>query len=135
MTCCKTAVYQSIARFQNFGLYHDKKRSEGQEKTSSRDVNLLRRIAVRSPISSCKKIHSALFLKGKDVHRTTVSRLLVHDFYLKAFKLAKKPRLTPVAYAGFSKGGPGNSENLRIMKTRLKIFQPKTKSVFLPKLW
>ena len=35
------------------------------------------------------------------------------------------------AYAGFSKGG---AENLRIMKTRMKIFQPKTKSVFQPKL-
>ena len=31
----------------------------------------------------------------------------------------------------FRKGGP---ENLRIMKTIIKIFQPKTKSVFCPKL-
>ena len=31
--------------------------------------------------------------------------------------------LAPVAYAGFSKGGgPGNSKNLRIMKTKMKIF-------------
>ena len=30
----------------------------------------------------------------------------------------------------FEKGGPGNSENSRLMKTRMKIFQPKTKSVF-----
>ena len=28
----------------------------------------------------------------------------------------------------------GEPENLRLMKTRLKIFQPKTKSVFGPKL-
>ena len=40
-----------------------------------------------------------------------------------------------VAYAGFFKGGgPGNLENLRIMKTRMKIFQPETNSVFLPKI-
>ena len=40
--------------------------------------------------------------------------------------------LAPVAKAGFSKGG--GPENLRIMKTRMKIFQPKTKSFFLPKI-
>ena len=35
----------------------------------------------------------------------------------------------------FERGGPGNSENSRLMKTRMKIFQPKTKSVFpCPKL-
>ena len=34
----------------------------------------------------------------------------------------------------FRKRGPGSSEKLRIMKTRIKIFLPKTKSVFLPKL-
>ena len=39
-----------------------------------------------------------------------------------------------VAYAGFSKGGAGNSKNLRVIKTRMKIFQPKIKSVFLPKI-
>ena len=40
--------------------------------------------------------------------------------------------LSPVAYAGFSKGL--GTENLRLMKTKMKIFQPKTKSVFLPKI-
>ena len=49
----ETAVYQAIAKFQNFGLY---------------------------------------FFKGTDVHRTTVSRHLVYDFNLKAFKSAKKLR-------------------------------------------
>ena len=34
----------------------------------------------------------------------------------------------------FRKGGAGNSKNLRLIKTRMKIFQPKTKSVFLPKI-
>ena len=38
--------------------------------------------------------------------------------------------LATVAYAGFSNGrggveGPENSKNLRIMKVRIKIFQPK----------
>ena len=35
----------------------------------------------------------------------------------------------------FEREGAGNSENLRLMKTRMKIFHPKTKSVFpCPKL-
>ena len=39
-----------------------------------------------------------------------------------------------VAYAGFSKGeGPGNSENLRITKTRMKIFPPRISPFFLSK--
>ena len=33
----------------------------------------------------------------------------------------------------FERGGPENLRILRIMKTRMKIFHPKTKSVFLPK--
>ena len=81
--------FKTIARFQNFGLYHDKKRSGKPKITSSRNDNLIRRIAVWSPISSCKKIRSALLLKGTDVHRTTVSRRLVHDFNLKTFNPAK----------------------------------------------
>ena len=51
----------------------------------------------------------------------------------KHFNLRKRSQSWhTVAYAGFSKGG--GPENLRIMKTRMKIFQPKTKSVFLPKI-
>ena len=46
---------------------------------------------------------------------------------------ASKPRTWPVAYAEFSKEG-GGAENFGIMNTRIKIFQPKTKSVFLPKI-
>ena len=35
--CSKMAIHQAIARFQNFGLYHDKKRSGRARKTSSCD--------------------------------------------------------------------------------------------------
>ena len=38
-------------------------------------------------------------LKSTDVHHTTVSRRFVHDFNLKAFTTAKKPRLTPAMKA------------------------------------
>ena len=83
------AFHQAIAKFKNFRLYHVKRRSGGPRKLSPRDNNLIRQIAVRSPTSSCKKMRAALLLKGIDVHRTAVSRRLVHDFNLKAFKPAK----------------------------------------------
>ena len=41
----------------------------------------------------------ALILKGTDVYRTIINRRLVYDFNLKAFKSAKKPRLTPAMKA------------------------------------
>ena len=37
----KTAVYQKIARFQNFGLYSGKKRSRKPRKTSPCDDNFI----------------------------------------------------------------------------------------------
>ena len=84
------ALNQTIARFQNFELYNDKKRSERSKKTIPRDDNLIGQIAVRSPTSFCKKIRAALLRKSADVHRITVSKRLVYDFNLKAFKPAKK---------------------------------------------
>ena len=89
MSCSKTAVYQAIPRFKNFGLYHDKKRSGRPRKTSPRDDNLIRKIAVWSPISSCEKISAALLLKGTDIHCTTVNRRLIRRFNVKAFKFSK----------------------------------------------
>ena len=90
----KTAVHQAIMRFKNFGSYKDKKRSGRSRKTTPRDDHLIRRIVVKSPTASCKNIRSALLQKGTSIHRTTVSRRLVHDFKLKAHKPAKKTRLT-----------------------------------------
>ena len=92
-----------------------------------------------------------LFLRTKSVNsgldiRQTYSQLLFNRLQIGSFLVSfqrqcrkrstvLKSLLFPsVAYAGFSKGGAGNSENLRLMKTRMKIFQPKAKFVFLPKL-
>ena len=61
-------------------------------KTTPRDDHLIRSVAVRSPMSSCKKIRSALLLKGTDVHRTTIGRRLVNEFGIKSHKPAKKPK-------------------------------------------
>lgn len=90
----KTAVHQAIVKFKNSGLYSDQKRSGRPRKTTLRDNHLIRRIAVRSPTSSCKKIRSALLQKGTDVHRSTVSRRLTKEFGLQSHKPARKPLLT-----------------------------------------
>ena len=44
-------------------------------------------------MSSTVKIRSALLAKGTEISRRTVSRSLVDDFGLKAYKPACKPRL------------------------------------------
>ena len=45
-------------------------------------------------MSSASKIRSALLEKGTEISRRTVSRRLVDDFGLKAYKPARKPCLT-----------------------------------------
>lgn len=86
------AVHQVILKFKNSGIYAKKKWSGISRKPTPRDVNLIRQKAVQSPTSSCRKIRPALLLKGTNVHRSNVSRCLVHDFKLKACKLSKQSR-------------------------------------------
>ena len=90
----KTAVHNAIAKFWNTGTYTTAKKSGRLRKTTPRDDHAIRRIAVRSPMSSASKIRSLLLAKGTDISRRTVSRRLVDDFDLKAHKPAHKPRLT-----------------------------------------
>ena len=92
--CSKTAVHQAIVKFKICGSYVDTKRSGRPRKTTPRDDHLIQRVAVHSPTSSCKKIRSALLLKGTDVHCTTIGRRLVNEFGLKSHKPVEKPRLT-----------------------------------------
>ena len=87
-------MHQAIVKFKICGSYVDTKRSGRPWRTTPRDDHLIRRVAVRSPTSSCKKIRSTLLLKGTDVHRTTIGRRLVNEFGLKSHKPVEKPRLT-----------------------------------------
>ena len=86
----KTAVHNAMAKFRNTGTYTTAKKSGRPRKTTPRDDHAIRRIAVRSPMSSASKIRSSLLAKGTDISRRTVSRRLVDHFDLKAHK----PRLT-----------------------------------------
>ena len=93
--CSKTAVHNALAKFKNSGSYSDNKRYGRPRKTTARDDHLIRRVAVRSPRSSSKKMRSALLAHSTDVSSKTVKRRLTKDFGLKTFKPAKKPHLTP----------------------------------------
>ena len=92
--CSKNAVHNAIVKFRITGTYSTAKKSGRPRKTTPRDDLMIRRTAVRSPMSSASKIRSALLAKGTNISRRTLSRRLVDDFGLKAHKPARKPRLT-----------------------------------------
>ena len=85
----KMTVHQASPRFQNVGLYYDKKRSGRLRKTSLCDNNFIWQIAAWYPTSFCKKICAVLLFKGTDIYCTTVSGRLVHNFNLKVSKPQK----------------------------------------------
>ena len=91
----KTAVHQAIPKFQKYGIYTDRKRSERPLKTSTRNDHIIKKIAVRSPLSSSKKMRRELLQAGVNISRSAVSRRQNMNFGLKACKPARKPRLTP----------------------------------------
>ena len=94
MWCSKTAVHQVIAKNQQDGSYTDKKKTGRPHATTAREDNMMRRIVVRSPTSSMKKIRAELLCRGCQISHMTVSRRLFKEFNLKPYKPAKKPMLT-----------------------------------------
>lgn len=96
VSCSKTAVHTAIVNFKTSGSFRDKKRCGRPRKTSLRDDHLIKRIATRSPTSSCGKIRAAVLQTGTDISSMTVSRRLRFECGLKSYKPARKPRLTAV---------------------------------------
>ena len=94
MGCSKAAVHQAIAKYQQDGSYTDKKRTGKPRVTTAREDNVMRRIVVRLPTSSMKKIRAELLRRGRRISHMTVSRRLSKEFNLKSYKPAKKTRLT-----------------------------------------
>ena len=84
MRCSNSAVHNAVVKFQNTGSYSAGKKSGRPRKITPRDNHVIRRIVVRSPMSSADKIRSALLTKGTKISRRTVSRCLLDDFGLKA---------------------------------------------------
>ena len=99
LSVSKTGVHQAITKHVSEGIFCDRKRSGRPQKTSIRDDNLIRRMVVRSPTSSTKKLQAALLRKGTRVTQMTISRRLSREFNLKLYKPARKPKLTPVMKA------------------------------------
>jgi len=95
----KTAVHQSIKKFNQHGSYKDLHRRGRPRKTTIRDDYLMKRIVTRSPLSSINNVRTALLERGVTVGCMTVSRRLSWEFGLKSYKPARKPRLTPAMKA------------------------------------
>ena len=90
----KTAVHQAVAKYQQDGSYTDKKRTGKPRVTTAREDNVMRRIVMRSPTSSMKKIRAKLLRRDCRISHMIVFRRLSKEFNLKSCKPAKKSRLT-----------------------------------------
>ena len=82
MGCSKTAVHQANAMYQQDGSYTDKKKIGRLRVTTAREDNVMRRIVVRSPTSSMKKIRAELLCRSRRISHLTVSRRLSEEFKL-----------------------------------------------------
>ena len=72
----KTAMHQSIKKFNQYCSYKDLHRSGRPRKTTIRDDHLMKRIVTRSPLSSINKVRAAVLEREVTVGRITVSRRL-----------------------------------------------------------
>ena len=76
----KTAVHQAFVKLKTDGTNSDRKRSGPPRKTTQRDDYSMRRMVVRSPMSSCKKIRAQMRLTGLKLSASTVPRRLIKEF-------------------------------------------------------
>ena len=90
----KTAVYNAITKYQNEGIFTDRKRSGRPKVTSRREYRLMHKVVTRSPMSSSKKIQAKLIDTGTVVSTKTIQHRLSLEFGLKSCKPVRKPRLT-----------------------------------------
>ena len=73
--CSKTTVHQAIAKYQQDASFTDKKRTGRPRITAAREDNVMRRIVVRSPTSSMKKIRAKPAKKPRLTAATKAKRL------------------------------------------------------------
>ena len=59
----KNAVHNAVVKFKKAGTYSDAKRSGRPRKSIPKDDHIIRRTAVRSPMSSASKIRCKLLAK------------------------------------------------------------------------
>ena len=89
----KTAVHDAIMKYQNEGVFKDRKRSGRPRVTTSSEDRLMREAVTHSSMSTSKKIQAKLMETGTAVTTKTIHRKFSMEFGLKSCKLAQKPRL------------------------------------------
>ena len=90
----KTAVHNAITKYQNEGIFTDRKRSGRPKVTSRREDRLMHKVVTRYPMSSSQKLQANLIDAGNVVSTKSIQRRLSLEFGLKSCKSARKPRLT-----------------------------------------
>ena len=75
----KTAVHQSIKKFEQYDSYNNLPRTRRPRKTTVKDDHVMKRIVTRSPMRSISKVRGALVERGVSVSRMTVSRRLSQE--------------------------------------------------------
>ena len=89
MRYSKAAMHQGIAKFQQ-DRSHTKKKKTGRPRiTTAREDHIMRRIVMRSPTSSMKKIKTNLLRRSRQVSGMFVFKRLSKQFNLKSYKLDK----------------------------------------------
>ena len=90
----KTAGHNAITKYQNEGIFTDRKRSGRPKVTSRREARLMHKVVTRSPTSSSKKIQAKLIDTGTVVSTKSIQCKLSLELGLKLCKPARKPCLT-----------------------------------------
>ena len=90
----KTAVHKTIVKYQNEGVFIDRKTSGRPRVTTSREACLMLKACSYSPMSNFKKIQVKLIETGTAVSTKTIQCKLSLEFGLKSCKSTRKSRMT-----------------------------------------
>ena len=85
----RAAMHQAIAKYQQDGSYTDKKKTGRPRIATAREDHIMKRIVIRSPTSSMKKIKTDLLRRSCPISLMFVFKHLSKEFNLKSHKPAK----------------------------------------------
>ena len=80
MKVSKTAIHNTIKKFQSEGTFEDSKRSGHPRIASIRDDGVIRKVVTQSPMSSAKKLHCGMEERGIKIIEKTIRPRLSMDF-------------------------------------------------------
>ena len=90
----QSCVSKTLRRIQETGNFSSRKRGRPSRVTSKRTDQLIRRCVVKTPTISSTEIRSSLAGLDKVPSARTIRRRLSDEFRLKAYKPARRPRLS-----------------------------------------